>query len=71
MFAILLSILGAILTTVTVMRFFGDKIVYLANNIRWAASQIAELPDLFPDFLKPFLLIGLCLAVLAIIVKLI
>lgn len=71
MLAILLGILGAILTAVSVFKFFGNEIVYLAQNISWASSELGQLPDLFPDFLQPFLAVALCLAVLAIIVKVI
>lgn len=71
MFAILMALLNAFMSAVTVFRFFGRQITYLAKNISWAASEIGQLPDLLPDFLKPFVAVALCLAIVAIVVKLV
>lgn len=71
MFAILMAILNAFITAVSIFRFFGRQVTYLAENISWAASEIGQLPDLFPDFLKPFVAVALCLAIVAIVVKLV
>lgn len=70
MFTAILAIAGVLALVAVAAWFFVEYGAVIADMWSWALGTMRGVTAIFPDWLLPFVLIALALAVISLIVKL-